>query len=47
MRERLIRLLEEVEAERGMAGRQGSAIRILVFRVLEDAIRLALDSEVL
>lgn len=47
MRERLIRLLEEVEVERGMARRQGSAIRILVFRVLEDAIRLALDSEVL
>jgi len=47
MRARLIRLLEEVEAEREMARRQGSAIKIMVFRVLGDAIRLALDSEVL
>jgi len=47
MRERLIRLLVEVEAKRAMARCLGSATKVLVYRVLEDAIRLALDSEVI
>jgi len=46
MRARLIRLLEEVEAEQDMARRQGIANKVEVFRKLGEAIRLALDSEV-
>jgi len=47
MRERLRELLEDVQAERKQARARGNACAILVFRVLEEALRLALDSEVL
>ena len=47
MRERLEELREDVQLERKAARLRGNAAAILVFRVLEDAISLALDSEVL
>lgn len=47
MRERLTELLKDVRFEREAARWFGDACAILVFRVLEDALRLALDSEVL
>ena len=47
MRERLTELLVDVRTERVMARHRGSAIAIMVFRVLEDALVLALESEVL
>jgi hypothetical protein len=47
MRERLVELLEDVRRERAEARRRGNACAVLVFRVLEEALRLALDSEVL
>jgi hypothetical protein len=47
MRERLMELLEDVKRERSEARRLGNACAVLVFRVLEEALRLALESEVL
>ena len=46
MRERLTELLEDVHRERREARSRGNACAILVFRTLEFALMLALDSEV-
>lgn len=47
MRARLEELLEDVRAEREKARCRGSACSILVYRVLEEALVLALESEAL
>jgi len=47
MRERIVALRVEVRAAREQARRQGSALSILVLRMLEEMLTLALESEVL
>ena len=46
MRERLKELLEDVRMERKRAQERSDVHAVLIFRVLEDALNHALDSEV-
>jgi len=45
MRERLDAMLKEVREERDMARLQGSALRVVVWRQLEEALVLVLETD--